>query len=77
MQLNTSEGSHFNHKKLILLVDQQISLNEYSDISTGTDISIISFGHDHINVTSRAHTYNMYVVTNLTSAIEAVMSYYK
>ena len=61
---------------IILLVDQNISnntLNECSDISTNANISMFSFRHNLLNVTLEVHTY---VITDLNSAVEAVMNYY-
>lgn len=72
-----------NHEKLIiLLVDQYISnrtLSQCSDISTNTNINIISFGHNllnDLNIQPEVHT-SAYVVHDLKSAVEAVMSYLK
>ena len=63
-----------NINLLILLVDQQISLNNCSYISKGTNISIISFGHHYVHDIPGVHTY---LVNDLTSAVNAIMNYYK
>ena len=74
-QITASKGLPFNLTKLIiLLVDQQIFLN-CSDISTSTsNISVVAFGFNPLNITSEVHTH---VVTDLNSAVEAVMNHYK
>ena len=68
-----------NHKNLItLLVDQNISnkaLNECRDVSKNANINILSFGDYLQKVTPRLGI-NPYVVTDLNSAVEAVISYY-
>ena len=62
----------------MLLVDQNISnktLNECSDVSMKANISVLSFGDCLQEVTPRPGI-NPYVVTDLNSAVEAVISYY-
>ena len=68
-----------NAKLIILLVDQNISnrtITKCIDIAenTSTSIIIITFGY-HQTETDR--TIESYVVTDLTSAVKAVMTYYK
>ena len=74
-QINASKRLPFNLTKLIiLLVDQQIFLN-CSDISTTTsNISVVAFGCNLPKVNSGVHTH---VVTDLNSAVKAVMNRYK
>ena len=58
---------------IILLVDQQInydSLNDCGDILTSIKISVLNFGHNLLDAPG-------HVVTDLKSAVERVMSYYK
>ena len=61
----------------MLLVDQNISnrtITESINITenTNTSIMIITFGHQQTITTIES-----YLVTNLTSAVKAVMTYYK
>ena len=63
---------------IMLLVDQNVSskiLNECSDVSMNINISILSFGHNLQQVTPRPGI-NSHAVTDLNSAVEAVISYY-
>ena len=63
--------------KLIILVDQKSiyrSLNKCIDISTNTNITIISFIP---NIMKDHKSVKTYVVTDLKSAVEAVWNYYK
>ena len=66
-----------NAKLIILLVDQQSSyriLTECCNISESTDISVINFGCNCLNVSPGVHTYE---VIDFDDAVKAVMSYYK
>ena len=61
----------------MLLVDQNISnrtITESNNITenTTTGIIIITFGYQQADI-----AFESYVVTNLTSAVKAVMNYYK
>lgn len=63
-------------KLIILLVDQEITYSDLNTcISTNTTTSIISFGHNFLNVTRGVHIC-IYVVTNLESAVRAVWNSY-
>ena len=65
-------------KTILLLVDQQISYRNLigcTNNSTNTIIKIISFGHNLLSDIPVVYTY--YVVTDLNSAIQTVMDYYK
>ena len=58
---------------IILLVDQQINhdgLNDCGDILKSMNMSVLNFGHNLLDAPG-------HVVTNLKSAVERVMSYYK
>ena len=62
----------------MLFVDQNVSnrtITEYINITenTNTSIMIITFGHQQTDSMS----IELYVVTELTSAVKAVMTYYK
>ena len=64
-------------KLIVLLVDQNVdsrTINESINIAENTNASImiISFGHQQTDTTIES-----YVVTDLTSALKAVMNYYK
>ena len=73
-----SLGIRTKHKNLImLLVDRNISnenLNECSNILVNANISIISFGCNHLNDIPGVQ---IYVVTDLNSAIKGVMNNYE
>ena len=75
---NTGVSLNNHTKMIILLVDQKNSyrtLTECSNISTSTNnISIISFGCNLLNNIPRVHKY---MVTDLNSAVKAVLDYYK
>ena len=66
-----------NAKLIMLLVDQNVSnrtITECINIAenTSTSIIFITFGYQQTDTTIES-----YVVTDLTSAVKAVMSYYK
>ena len=73
-QINTIESLLFNHQKLIiLLVDQQICLHCINISTSTSNISTIVFGDNFLNAIPGVHTH---VVTDLISAVKAVMNYY-
>ena len=75
--VSTFNRSITNEKLIILLVDQNVSnrtITESMNIAENTETSIIfiTFGYYQADT-----TIELYVVTDLTSAVKAVMRYYK